>query len=121
MKADDFCDLVLSIDEKIRYVCVYLDERVSYRLQKNVESYFTDDENMVSVKTEVVRASMRRYMVEKLGEPIFSITQYPKVKMITFHFMVTNLILMSTEPDANQDYIVEKTLALVEAHGSSLE
>ncbi len=120
MNLEDFCDLVLLIDKKIRYVGIYLDERIQHKLQKGVKSYLTDDENMVSIKSEVVRASMRRYMAEKLGEPIFSITQYPKVKMITFHFMSANLVLMSTEPDADQDYIIGKTLTLIKDLGSSL-
>lgn len=120
MKADN-CDLVLSIDGKIRYVGVYLDEQIHYKLQKGVKSHFTEEEEVISVKTEVVRASMRRYMSEKIGEPIFSITQYPKVKMITFHLPPANLVLMSTEPDANHDAIINKTLELIKANDSSLE
>lgn len=121
MKVEDFCDLVLSIDGKIRYVGVYLDEQIHYKLQKDVKTYFTEEEGMVSVKTEVVRASMRRYMSEKIGEPIFSITQYPKVKMITFHLPPANLVLMSTEPDANHDSIINKTMKLIKAYNNSLE
>lgn len=120
MKILEFCDLILATSEKIRYVGVYHDEKAYHKLQKNVKSHFTDEENTVSVKTEVVRASMRRYMVEKLGEPIFSITKYPKVTMITFHFMVTNLVLLSMEPNVNTDEIVTKVQHLIKIHGDSL-
>lgn len=121
MKILEFCDLILSVDKKIRYVGVYHNENVYHKLQKNVKSYFTDEENMISVKTEVVRASMRRYMVEKLGEPIFSITKYPKVTMVTFHCMVTNLVLLSIEPDVNPDDVINKVLGMIKTHGDSLE
>lgn len=120
MKIMEFCDLVLALNKKIRYVGVYHDEKIYHKLQKNVKSHFTDEENTVSVKTEVVRASMRRYMVEKLGEPIFSITTYPKVTMATFHFMVTNLVLLSMESDVNTDDIVSKVRDLIKTHGNSL-
>lgn len=120
MKILEFCDLILATNEKIRYVGVYHDEKAYHKLQKNVTSHFTDEENMVSIKTEVVRASMRRYMVEKLGEPIFSITKYPKVIMVTFHFMVTNLVLLSMEPDVNTDDLVNKVLNMIKTHGNSL-
>lgn len=120
MKILEFCDLILSVDEKIRYVGVYHNENVYHKLQKNVKSHFTDEEDMVSVRTEVVRASMRRYMVEKLGEPIFSITKYPKVTMVTFHFMMTNLVMISIEPDVNPDDIINKVSGMIKAHGESL-
>ncbi|MGH2611451.1 MAG: hypothetical protein ACRDFB_00205 [Rhabdochlamydiaceae bacterium] len=121
MKVVEFCDLILSVDNKIRYVGAYFNETVYHKLQKNLKSYFTDEEETISVKTEVVKASMRRYMVEKLGEPIFSITKYPKVTMITFHFMVTNLVLMSIEPDADSDDIINKVSDMIKTHGASLK
>jgi hypothetical protein len=120
MKILEFCDLVLAADKRIRYVGVYHNENVYHKLQKNVQSYFTDEEDMVSVRTEVVRASMRRYMVEKLGEPIFSITKYPKVTMVTFHFMMTNLVMLSIEPDVNPDDIINKVSGMIKTHGESL-
>ncbi|GEM_PF-2352298 len=121
MRPEDFCDLVLGLDGKIRYAGLYLNENYSYKLQKNIHQYFTDEENMISVKTEVVRASLRRYMSEKVGEPIYAMTQYLKVKLITVHFMNTNLLLISAEPDANHDNIIKKALDLVKTHGQSLE
>lgn len=120
MKILEFCDLVLAMDKRIRYVGVYHNENVYHKLQKNVKSYFTDEEDMISVRTEVVRASMRRYMVEKLGEPIFSITKYPKVTMVTFHFMITNLVMLSIEPDVNPDDIINKVSGMIKTHGESL-
>jgi len=120
MKILEFCDLVLAADKRIRYVGVYYNENVYHKLQKNVQSHFTDEEDMVSVRTEVVRASMRRYMVEKLGEPIFSITKYPKVTMVTFHFMMTNLVMLSIEPDVNPDDIINKVSGMIKTHGESL-
>ena len=120
MKILEFCDLVLAADKRIRYVGVYYNENVYHKLQKNVQSHFTDEEDMISVRTEVVRASMRRYMVEKLGEPIFSITKYPKVTMVTFHFMMTNLVMLSIEPDVNPDDIINKVSGMIKTHGESL-
>jgi hypothetical protein len=120
MKILEFCDLVLAVDKRIRYVGVYHNENVYHKLQKNVKSYFTDEEDMISVRTEVVRASMRRYMVEKLGEPIFSITKYPKVTMVAFHFMMTNLVMLSIEPDVNPDDIINKISGMIKTHGESL-
>ncbi len=121
MKIPEFCDLILSVDKKIRYVGVYHNENVYHKLQKNVKSYFTNEESMISVKTEVARASMRRYMVEKLGEPIFSITKYPKVTLVTLYCMVTNLVLLSIEPDVNPDDVINKVLGMIKTHGDSLE
>ena len=121
LRAEDFCELVLGLDKKIRYAGIYLNEIYSYKLQKNIEQYFSDEENMISVKTEVVRASLRRYMSEKVGEPIYAMTKYPKVKLITIHFMATNLLLISAEPDANHDEIIRKAIDLVGIHGQSIE
>ncbi len=121
MRPEDFCDLVLGLDKKIRYAGLYLNENYSYKLQKNIQQYFTDEENMISVKTEVVRASLRRYMSEKVGEPIYAMTRYPKVKLITLHFMNTNLLLISAEPDANHDDVIRKAMDLIKKHGPSLE
>ncbi len=121
MKSEDFCDLVLSIDNKVRYVGVYLNENFTYRIQKNTRQYFTAEENSISVKTEVVRASLRRYMAEKVGEPIYAMTKYPKVSLVTFHFMQTNLVLISIEPDANHDDIIGKALKLLKTHSEFLE
>ncbi|MDE1763772.1 MAG: hypothetical protein KGH88_05970 [Thaumarchaeota archaeon] len=121
MRSEEFCDLILSIDMKIRYAGVYLNENFSYKLQKNIERYFSDEENMISVKTEVVRASLRRYMSEKVGEPIYAMTKYPKVNLITLHFMDTNLVLISTEPDADNNSIIRRALDMIKTHGKSME
>lgn len=75
---------------------------------------------MVSVKTEVVRASLRRYLSDKVGEPIYAMTEYPKVKLITIHFLGTNLLLISTDPSANHDGIIKKALELIQKHGPVL-
>ncbi|MDE1830255.1 MAG: hypothetical protein KGI25_08030 [Thaumarchaeota archaeon] len=121
LRPEDLCDLVLALDGRIRYAGVYLNENYTYKLQKNIHQYFSDEENTISVKTEVVRASLRRYMAEKVGEPIYAMTQYPKVKLITMHFMNTNLLLISTEPDANHDDIIRKALELVKKYAPVLE
>ncbi len=121
LRSEDFCDSVLATDPKIRYVGVYLNENYSYKFRKNASRILTEDENMISVKTEVVRASLRRYLSEKVGEPIYALTQYPKVKLITIHFLTTNLILISAEPDARHEKIIERTLKLVGTYGKSLE
>ena len=120
LRSEDFCDLVLELDDKIRYVGVYLNENYTYKFQKNAPRYLTEEENMISVKTEVVRASLRRYLAEKVGEPIYAMTKYPKVKLITIHFLTTNLLLVSTEPNAYHDEIISNAVHLVETHGRSL-
>lgn len=120
LRSEDFCDLFLSIDDKIRYVGVYLNENYAYKFQKNIRHYLTEEENMISVKTEVVRSSLRRYLAEKVGGPVYALTQYPKVKLITVHFMATNLLLISTEPDADHDKIIGKAVGLINTHGKSL-
>lgn len=121
LRPEDLCDLVLALDAEIRYAGVFLNQNYTCKLQKNAEQYFSDDENAISVRIEAVRASFRRYMAEKVGEPIYAMTCYPKVKLITIHFMRTNLLLISTEPGANHDEIICKALALVEKYGPHLD
>lgn len=42
---------------------------------------------------------MCRCMVEKLDELILLITKYLKVPVATFHFMVTNIVVISVKSD----------------------
>jgi len=58
----------------------------------------------------------RGNLAHRIGEAVYSITEYEKIKQITIPIGKTNLLLISTEVNANHSKILEKVCALINEH-----
>jgi len=94
---EEFCQKILKIDDKIRFVSI-----------EGKQSYLTPDETENSMVQCQYRWAGRKKMAPKIGAPIFAMAKYGKVFRFTIPVGKAGLILVSTELNVAIEDIVEK-------------
>ncbi|NIP61593.1 MAG: hypothetical protein GWN01_05920 [Nitrosopumilaceae archaeon] len=61
----------------------------------------------------------RGNLAHKIGNEKFSMTEYDKIKQISIPLNGKNLLLISTDLDANHNKIIERSLGLIDANKDS--
>ncbi|MGI9568081.1 MAG: hypothetical protein ACR2LL_13890 [Nitrosopumilus sp.] len=72
----------------------------------------TREETEMSLSHAVYRWSTRKKTTDKIGKPLFALAKYEKIFRVTIPIGGAELILISTELDANIIEIVEKILKI---------
>lgn len=109
---EKICDRVLGASDKIRYVGIYDYGQVHDRMRRGLARYLTKEETEISLSQAVYRWSARKKAAEKIGMPAYAFTKYEKIFRITVPMGGAGLMLVSTEPDADIDGIVEDILRI---------
>ncbi len=104
----DACQKILELDKSIRFVGRVMDQKVLAFARRKKSSPLVDEAmgNMVHYQASV-KASMEEMFNQKLGATNWMITSKEKVKLITI-FPEEGLIILSIEPHANHDEIIQK-------------
>jgi len=102
------CSKVLEIDENIRFVGRIKDRKLlSFVRRKDSKPLLSDELANLSHYQISVKMNMERMFDEALGMTNWMITSKDKVKLITV-FLDDGLLILSTEPEADHDYIIEE-------------
>ncbi len=109
---DEFCEKILRINEKIRYVGVYHKGEFHSKMQKGLKSLLSEAEIKNSAVEAVKRWETRLSMASKLGKAVYSLTKYEKVNRMTFPINEDGLILVSVETRLDPNSIVEKIIEI---------
>ena len=107
-----FCSSIFEIDPKIRAVLIYntSGELLAGGMRPGVESYLPREEITKSTLSAVSRWKRREELSHFLGPGKYSLTEFEKVKRITFPLKTSALLMISTEVEANHDMIIQKIL-----------
>lgn len=115
MNLEKICDEIMSSDKDIILVAV------AFR----TESYFKEREGSKSLQTKqeieksLADASLRwvtRRSLRTLGEPLYAMAKYEKVKRITIPLGIYGIILCSILPTANAETIATKLIRIVKKY-----
>lgn len=100
--------LILTLDESIRFVGRIKDRQVVSFLRKEGAVPLLDEElgNMAHYQASV-KASMEEMFDGALGKTNWMITSKEFVKLITI-FLDDGLLILSVEPNGNHDQIIQK-------------
>ena len=112
MNREEFCQNILNLDEKIRFVAIYDEGEFYHKMREGLESYLTKDETENSLTNAVYRWSSRKKIGKKIGAPVFAMAKYEKMYRVTIPIGKAGLILTSTELDVDLDDIVNKIIEL---------
>jgi len=115
---EEFCQKILEIDDKIRFVSVYDDGNFFHKMKEGKKSYLTDEETQNSLSQAQYRWAARKKMTSKIGAPVFAMAKYGKVFRFTIPVGTAGLILVSTELDISIEDIVEKICNIRNEHYS---
>ena len=104
------CKSILSVDPKIRFAGVInqMGRIVTGKFKEGVSSYLDDKEDGMAYMELAMEIFLREEFNEKLGEVEYVLSKRKKINIISIP-MKKYLILISSEPDANVEEVLEKT------------
>jgi len=114
MEYSDLCSEILKIDRKIRFVGIYDEGILCSKIREGITPHLNKDETEISLSQSVYQWANRKKLASKIGNPLFSMTQYEKINRITIPIRRAGLILVSTEVDSNPKEVAQKIIQLRE-------
>ena len=109
---ENFCNQVLNLDKKIRYVGVIDHNRTYTKVSEGIKKLLTPQETKESISDAIVRWETRKKLAGKLGEPIYAIAKYKKVIRITIPLNQRGLILVSMEPTGFHEILIDEIVEI---------
>jgi len=109
---EKLCSSIFEIDPKIRAVLIYhtSGELLAGGMRPGVESYLPREEITKSTQNAFSRWKRREELSHFLGPGKYTLTEFEKVKRITFPLETSALLMMSMEVESNHDMIIQKIL-----------
>ena len=108
MEYDEICSKILKIDSKIRFVAVYNSwaEKLASQTQEGLEIHLPEKVTKDAVNQALLRWQSRKKMAEWVGVPKYSMAEYEKIKRLTFYLNDSDILLVSTEVNADHNQII---------------
>ncbi len=115
MDYDKLCSQIFMIDSKIRFASVYdfWAERIAGGMREGLESNLPEKITINSVNQALLRWKSRKTMEEWVGKTKYAMAEYEKNKRFTFYFNENELLLVSTEPDVENEFIIKNIKKLI--------
>jgi hypothetical protein len=115
MDFDRLCKDIIGLDPKIRFAGVSDDvgEIVYGGQREGITDLLSKEESRRSNLQAIARWALRSSLSPKIGRGRYAITEYEKIKRITFPIDESNLLLVTTEVDANHNKIIRDILTLI--------
>ncbi len=109
MDYEKLCSQIFEIDPKIRFVAVYdfWAERIAGGMREGLDSHLEEKITVNPVNQALLRWKSRKTMEEWIGKTKYAMAEYEKVKRFTFYFNEDELLLISTEPNVDNEFIIK--------------
>ena len=114
MDYEKFFDKILKFDRHIRYVGIGSKDEYHGKVRKNIENLLTPEESEQSIKDAFLRWKTRVKWTPKLGIPRYAMTEYEKVKRITFPLNNEQLVLITMDPAGYDEIIIKELIETVD-------
>jgi len=105
----------MDLDPLIRFAAILNDfaEIVAGGEREKISSRLSPEEVRMSLYYAKSRLEIRGHLSHRIGEEIYSITAYEKVKQIAIPLNEKDLLLISAETSANPIQIINHVLELI--------
>ncbi len=115
MNYPKLCSLILGLEPSIRGVFVYHFNGglLAGGMRDDIQSYLPPEELAKSIHSTILRWQTRESLYPFLGVGKYSITEYEKVKRITFPLDTHVILVVGMEVETNHDVIIKKILQLL--------
>jgi len=109
------CKDILALDSKIRFagVCDDSGEIKHGGQREGVTNLLSPDETKRSNLQAMARWALRNSLSPKIGKGKYAMSEYQKIKRITFPLEETHLLLVTTEVDVDHNRIIREILTLI--------
>ena len=114
MDYEKFCSQILETDSKIRFATVY-DEwavRVSGGMRAGLKNLLSEHAENELVNLSILDWKARKDMSKLLGKTIYTLAEHDKIKRFSFYLGEDNMLLLSTQKDADTNAVVDKVIKL---------
>lgn len=105
---DDFCDEILKIDKRIRFVGVLVNDTFHSKMQEDTTSYLTEEEKSKSLRHGILRWKSSELFSAKIGKLKCQIAKYNRLFQITLPLNDSGMCLISTELSIDPFKIAER-------------
>ena len=114
MDYESFCSQILESNPEIRFATVYDEwaERLGGGIREGVTNFLSERRENELVNLSVMDWKSRKEMSQWLGKTIYTLAEYDKIKRFSFYLGDDNLLLVSTEKDADTKSVVDSVIKL---------
>jgi len=115
MDYEKLCSEIFKIDPKIRYVAVYdfWAERIAGGMRDDLKSHLPEKITVNSINQALLRWKSRKTAEEWIGKTKYAMAEYEKIKRFTFYFNENEMLLVSTEPNLDNEFIIKSIKKLI--------
>jgi len=82
-------------------------------MREGLDSHIAEKITINSVNQALLRWKSRKTMEEWVGKTKYAMAEYEKVKRFTFYFNENELLLISTEPNVDNEFIIKSIKKLI--------
>ena len=120
MNYDELCKNALELDPRIRFTGVLNadGELINDTYKESVDKLLNSEEIRMSFHYTLQRRENVSNLAHKIGNEKSTITEYEKVTLISIPLNKKELLLLSTEPDADYFEIINKTNSLMKNYSA---
>ena len=120
---EEFCQLILSLDESIRFVGIATlsGAVLAMKYRTNLVPLLTQEETSSSIKHSVWRMESRRALEEKLGKTLYVVATYEKLKRATIPVGQDgkSVLIISFDYESDAESIIRnKILTTIKPYGT---
>lgn len=114
MEYENLCKQIFDIDKKIRFAAVYSEKtgKIAGGMRDGIKTLTPEPVTTLSVEQSFMRWQTRLEMNEWIGMPKYALAEYDKIKRFTFHIDDKKLLLVSTELDISNDFLIKEVRKL---------
>ncbi len=115
MDFDKLYKETMNLDPNVRFAIILnrSGERVCGGFRENLKSFLTPDELSMILYHASQRWEGRKHLAHKIGNALYSMTEYEKVKRMSFPIDENHMILISTEISVDHTKIINSVLNLI--------
>jgi len=106
---EKLCSQIFEADPKIRFAAVYdyWAERVAGGMREGLDNQLPENVTTNSINQALLRWKSRKTAEEWIGKAKYAMSEYEKIKRFTFYLNEDELLLVSTETDADTELIIQ--------------
>jgi hypothetical protein len=112
MDYNELCKYILGLDTKVRFAGV-CDETGEIRFggqREGIKNLLTPEETKISNIQAMAEWALRNSLATKVGRGKYAMTEYEKIKRITFLLDLDHLLLVTTEVDTEHMKVIDGIL-----------
>ena len=109
MDYNRLCKDILGLDTKVRFagVCDVTGETRFGGQREGIKNLLTPEETKLSNVQAMAEWALRNSLATKVGRGKYAMTEYEKIKRITFLLDLDHLLLVTTEVDTEHMKVIE--------------